>query len=123
MNGYNIPHRAYLSAIYRLLGASSFTRNRPLEHPEEALALPSEARALLADRLVESLDVAEASRIDKLWATTAKRRSDEVRQGLVQTIPGDEALARVRPSLAGDMISPGGVRRIQPTSRTIDYRL
>jgi hypothetical protein len=33
---------------------------------EEALALPSEARALLADRLVESLDAAEANRIDKL---------------------------------------------------------
>ncbi len=66
---------------------------------EEALALPSEARALLADRLVESLDAAEANRIDKLWATEAKRRRDEVRQGRVQTIPGDEALARVRRSL------------------------
>jgi hypothetical protein len=91
-------------------------RNRRLEHSgkaqysdfmsmtidqiaEEALALPSEARALLADRLVESLDAAEANRIDKLWATEARRRRDEVRQGLVQTIPGDEALARVRRSL------------------------
>ncbi len=66
---------------------------------DEALALPSEQRALLADRLVESLDVAEANRIDKLWATEARRRRDEVRQGLVRTIPGDEALARVRRSL------------------------
>jgi hypothetical protein len=66
---------------------------------EEALALPSEARALLADRLVESLDGAEANRIDKLWVTAAKRRRDEVRQRVVQTIPGDEALARVRRSL------------------------
>ena len=66
---------------------------------EEALALPSEQRALLADRLVESLDAAETNRIDRLWLTEAKRRRDEVRQGLVQTIPGDEALARVRRSL------------------------
>ena len=66
---------------------------------EEALALPSEQRALLADRLVESLDAAEVNRIDRLWITEAKRRRDEVRQGLVQTIPGDEALARVRRSL------------------------
>ena len=66
---------------------------------EEALALPSESRALLADRLVESLDAAEVNRIDKLWATEARRRRDEVRQGRVQTIPGDEALARVRRSL------------------------
>jgi len=63
---------------------------------QEALALPSDQRALLADRLVESLDAAEISRIDRLWATEAKRRRDEVRRGEVQTIPGDEALARVR---------------------------
>ncbi len=66
---------------------------------EEALALPSEQRALLADRLVESLDAAEANRLDRLWAAEAKRRRDEVRHGIVQTIPGDEALARVRRSL------------------------
>jgi len=66
---------------------------------KEALALPSEARARLADRLVESLEAAEDSRIDRLWATEAKRRRDEVRQGRVQTIPGPEGLARVRRSL------------------------
>jgi len=65
----------------------------------EALALPSEQRALLAERLVESLDTAETTRIDRLWAAEAKRRRDEVRQGLVRTIPGDEALAQVRRSL------------------------
>ena len=65
----------------------------------EALTLPSEERALLADRLVESLDAAEVNRIDRVWATEAKRRRDEVRSGSVRTIPGDEALARVRRSL------------------------
>jgi putative addiction module component (TIGR02574 family) len=69
------------------------------ELAEEALALPTEQRALLADRLVESLDAGEVSRLDQLWAAEAKRRRDEVRQGRVQTIPGDEALARVRRSL------------------------
>ena len=63
---------------------------------EQALALSSESRALLADRLVESLDVADVSRIDRLWIDVAKRRRDEVRQGLAKTISGDEALARVR---------------------------
>jgi hypothetical protein len=66
---------------------------------KEALALPSEARALLADRLVESLDAAEVNRIDEIWATEAKRRRDEVRQGLLKTIPGAEALDRVRRSV------------------------
>ena len=65
-----------------------------------ALSLPSEARALLADRLVESLDPAEDGVVRQLWASEAKRRLDEVRSGRVQTIPGDEALARVRSAIA-----------------------
>jgi putative addiction module component (TIGR02574 family) len=67
---------------------------------EEALSLSSEARALLADRLVESLDPAEDGVIRQLWAAEAIRRRDEVRSGRVQTIPGDEALARVRSAVA-----------------------
>ena len=65
----------------------------------EALALPSEERARLADRLVESLTAAEVTRIDELWAAEAKRRRDEVRQGRVKTISGPKGLARVRRSL------------------------
>jgi putative addiction module component (TIGR02574 family) len=63
---------------------------------EAALSLPSEARALLADRLVESLDPAEDGLARELWSAEAVRRRDEVRSGRVQTIPGEEALARVR---------------------------
>ena len=67
---------------------------------EEALSLPREARALLADRLVESLDPAEDGSVKQLWAAEAIRRRDDVRSGRVQTIPGNEALARVRNSVA-----------------------
>ena len=62
----------------------------------EALALPAEARALLADRLVESLDPVEDDEIQKLWATEARRRRGEVPEGRINTIPGDEALSYVR---------------------------
>jgi putative addiction module component (TIGR02574 family) len=66
----------------------------------EALSLPSEARAQLADRLVESLDPAEEGVVRQLWATEAMRRRDEVRNGRIKTIPSDEALARVRSAVA-----------------------
>ncbi|MDD2769279.1 MAG: addiction module protein [Methylococcus sp.] len=66
---------------------------------EEALALPSEARALLADRLVESLDPAEDGYIRQLWTAEAHRRVGDVRAGRVQTIAGDEALDQVRRAL------------------------
>jgi Putative addiction module component len=63
---------------------------------EEALSLPSEACALLADRLVESLDPAEDGYVQQLWASEARRRRDDVRSGRVETVPGDEALEQVR---------------------------
>jgi hypothetical protein len=38
--------------------------------------------------------------VRQLWAAEARRRRDEVRSGHVQTVPGDEALARVRRAVA-----------------------
>jgi len=67
---------------------------------DEALSLPSEARVLLADRLVESLDPLEDGYIRQLWAAEARARRDDVRNGLVKTVPGQEALDRVRKSVS-----------------------
>ena len=69
------------------------------ELAEQAMSLPSESRARLADLLVESLDANDLGRIDRLWVAEAKRRRDEVRAGHVRTVPGDEALRKVRDSL------------------------
>jgi hypothetical protein len=69
------------------------------ELAEQAMALPGESRARLADLLVESLDPEALTDIDRLWLSEAKRRRDEVRAGKVQTVPGEEALRRVRESL------------------------
>jgi putative addiction module component (TIGR02574 family) len=66
---------------------------------EQAMKLPVESRARLADILVESLDTDELGRIEQLWIAEAKRRRDEVRSGKVKTIPGDEALRKVRDAL------------------------
>lgn len=66
---------------------------------EEAMHLPSSSRALLAERLVVSLDVAEIDEIQKLWATEAIRRRDEIRSGRVQPIAGEQVLAEVRRSV------------------------
>jgi hypothetical protein len=63
---------------------------------EEILSLSSVSRALLADKLVESLEFDTDSAIQAVWVTEAKSRRDEVRDGSVQPIPGEEALAQVR---------------------------
>ncbi|MEH2215375.1 addiction module protein [Nostoc sp.] len=63
---------------------------------KEALTLPSAARALLAEKLVESLEFDVDETLQTLWTDEAKKRRDEVRRGAVSPIPGEEALARVR---------------------------
>ena len=63
---------------------------------EEILSLPSESRAFLADKLVESLELDTDSAIQAVWVTEAKRRRDEVRDGSIQAILGEDALAQVR---------------------------
>ena len=62
----------------------------------EALNLPTEARAELTERLAISMDAGELTRIDQLWATESRRRLDEILQGKVETIPGDEVFAETR---------------------------
>jgi putative addiction module component (TIGR02574 family) len=69
------------------------------ELAEQALSLPPESRARLADLLVESLNADDLSRLDQLWLAEAKRRRDDIRSGRVRPIPGDEALRQVRNAL------------------------
>jgi Putative addiction module component len=63
---------------------------------KEILSLPSVSRALLADKLVESLEFDTDSTLQATWVTEAKQRRDEIRNGTVTPIPGEEALAQVR---------------------------
>ncbi|MBE9104200.1 addiction module protein [Nostoc cf. edaphicum LEGE 07299] len=63
---------------------------------KEALTLPSAARTLLAEKLIESLEFDVDETLQKLWTDEAKKRRDKVRSGAVSPIPGEEALARVR---------------------------
>ena len=63
---------------------------------EEAMQLPAASRALLAEKMVESLDAGERDEVERAWAAAAVRRRDEVRSGHVQPIPGEQVVAEVR---------------------------
>ena len=62
----------------------------------EATALPDAAKALLIDKIVESM----SGQIDRDILTEgvnkAQERMAEIDSGAVQTIPGDIALAQIR---------------------------
>ncbi len=65
-----------------------------------ALALPNDARAELAHRLVNSLEPAgETGSVDPAWAVEALRRRDEVRNESTQTVPADVVVAHLRDAL------------------------
>jgi hypothetical protein len=63
---------------------------------KDALSLSSPLRALLAEKLVESLEFDVDDTVQTLWFNEAKQRRDEIRSGVVQPISGEEALAQVR---------------------------
>lgn len=60
---------------------------------EEALSLPVEERALIADWLLRSLNMPNAG-IDAKWMEVAKRRLQELRSGKVKPVPGDVVFDR-----------------------------
>jgi putative addiction module component (TIGR02574 family) len=63
---------------------------------EQALELPSDDRASLADRLVESLDPTDDATLQRLWGAEALRRLDDVRAGRVESVPAEEAFKQIR---------------------------
>jgi hypothetical protein len=57
----------------------------------EALALPANARAALAHRLLLSLEEIPEPEFDRLWGEESSRRAAEMDSGVVAAVPGDEA--------------------------------
>lgn len=69
---------------------------------KEALALPAEARAALADSLWESLDAEAEPGVEEAWRREVQRRLAELDSGAVATIPWSEARARLVAKLRND---------------------
>lgn len=63
---------------------------------KDALSLPPGARAMLADHLLESLDWEKQDEVDAAWAEEAERRMQEIRDGKVQTIDGEQVMRELR---------------------------
>ncbi|MDO8312891.1 MAG: addiction module protein [Sideroxyarcus sp.] len=61
---------------------------------KETMALDIEDRALLAGKLLLSLDEPSASELERLWLDEAERRLEGHRAGKVQGIPADDVFRR-----------------------------
>lgn len=62
-------------------------------------ALSREEKAALARVLIDQLDPINEPGVEELWLEEARRRYDAYRKGEIQSIPGDEAMARARSRL------------------------
>lgn len=62
---------------------------------KEAESLPVEARAMIVDSLLKTLNVPDSD-IDRQWAPLAKRRLEELRSGRVKPVPGENVAAKLR---------------------------
>lgn len=60
----------------------------------EAVSLPVEERAMVADSILRSLNAPESD-IDRKWASVAQRRLAELKSGQVKPIPGEQVFAKI----------------------------
>ncbi|MBW7908874.1 MAG: addiction module protein [Kiritimatiellae bacterium] len=64
-----------------------------------ALDLPQPLRALLAEKLIESLDAQDDAPLSAKWKKEIKRRCAEIDRGSATLIEADKAFARAFASL------------------------
>ena len=87
-----------LAAAIEWAGEAAMSQMTPQvsEVLEKALALSTQDRGLLIDRLVESLDDGPADEgVEEAWSKEIKRRVDDLRSGRVKTISYDEVRRRL----------------------------
>lgn len=60
----------------------------------EAISLPVEERAILADTILRSLNPPDSD-MDLRWLAVARRRLAELRSGQVAAVPGDEVFMKI----------------------------
>jgi hypothetical protein len=64
-----------------------------------ALRLPARQRALLAERLISSLDEVTDPDAEKLWVEEAERRLEELCSGTAKSRPAESVFRKARSTL------------------------
>jgi putative addiction module component (TIGR02574 family) len=66
------------------------------EVAHDALLLPADSRAILADRLLDSLSRADQKQRDAIWAIEAEARASQIESGEVEALPGESVMKELR---------------------------
>ena|ERR1051326_5294636 len=79
------------SGIMRILMSPLFDQVQ-----KQAQLLTVQEKAALAHLLIEELDSAAEADVEQLWIAESRRRYEAYLRGELQSVPGDEAMARAR---------------------------
>ncbi len=63
---------------------------------DEALSLPAEARVILVEKLLTSLNLPTQPEIDRLWAEEAEKRIAQIDKGEIKLVPGKKVFSNIR---------------------------
>jgi hypothetical protein len=63
---------------------------------ENALSLPSNSRAYIAEVLLGSLDFEEDFPINQVWLDEIEKRCTEIDNGTIELVSGEEALTHLQ---------------------------
>lgn len=62
----------------------------------EAMSLPNESKAILAERIVEYLETSVEPDLERAHLDTVRRRRDEMKKGQVEPVEGQDASLMAR---------------------------
>ena len=65
----------------------------------EALSLPAQARAFVAEKLIESLDADPGAELSAAWREEVRRRCREIDEGLVELRAAGDVFAKAYSAL------------------------
>ncbi|MDD5674139.1 MAG: addiction module protein [Chitinivibrionales bacterium] len=63
---------------------------------DEALSLPNDMRAVVVDKLLESLNIPSQKEIDLLWTNEAEKRFKDFKNKKVKAIDGELVFNEIR---------------------------
>jgi hypothetical protein len=66
----------------------------------DAMELPAKARAFVAEKLIESLDVSSGGELSPQWREEIRRRCKEIDEGVVELCEAESVFARACAALA-----------------------
>ena len=69
------------------------------EVQKQAQMLTLREKAALAHQLIEELDSSTDADVEQLWVTESQRRYEAYLKGDIESLPGDDVMARARSRL------------------------